>query len=116
VFDGLRTGAWRFDGVARTQFPRAYFLGSGAGDTCLSFGSDWRQGTIDTFWRSFIIRSTRPYFKGLVRLYDDEFMNFKFGRPRLVRDAYGPFWVYVQKIKGKTFGDDSPVECELIPV
>jgi hypothetical protein len=116
VFDGLRTGAWRFDGVARTQFPRAYFLGSGAGDTCLSFGSDWRQGTIDTFWRSFIIRSTRPYFKGLVRLYDDEFMNFKFGKPRLVRDAYGPFWVYVQKISGKTFGDDSPVECELIPV
>jgi hypothetical protein len=43
-------------------------------------------------------------------------MNFEFARPRLVNDGYGNVWMYVQQIKGKTFGDDSPVECELIPV
>ena len=117
VFDGLADGEWTFDGTPLERYPRAYFIGEGNTDMGLGFATvGGIHGTIDRHWRNFLVRATRPYFKGMVKLYDDEFMNFKFGRPRLVRDAYGPFWAYVQKISGKKFGDGSPVECELIPV
>ena len=73
-------------------------------------------GTMQKHWRNYLIRISRPFFRGFVRLYDDEFMNFGFDRPRLINDGYMDTWVYVQKINAKRFGDERPVECELIPV
>jgi hypothetical protein len=116
IFDGPTNGDWTFDGVLLRTFPRAYFLGSGASDVCLSFGSDWRQGTVDAFWSEYLDRASKPYLKAELRLYDDEFMNFSFGKPRLVHDGYMPLWMYVSKVKGKRFGSDEPIECELIPL
>jgi len=104
-------------GAERSYYPRFYFAGSGGTDINLGFGNDaGRIGTIERFWRASLIRAQKAYLQGKFRVYDDEFMNFEFARPRLVNDGYGNVWMYVQKIKGKTFGDDSPVECELIPV
>lgn len=117
VYDGLQPGVWRFNGVNRTEFPRAYFAGSGGKDTNIGFGDDaGRIGTVERFWRQSLIRAVKPYLQGEFRVYDDEFMNFEFARPRLVNDGYGNVWMYVQVVKGKKFGDDDLVDCELIPV
>jgi hypothetical protein len=117
VYDGLQPGVWRFNGVNRTEFPRAYFAGSGGNDINIGFGNDaGRLGTLERFWRASLIRAVKPYLKGEFRVYDDEFMNFEFARPRLVNDGYGNVWMYVQVVKGKKFGDDDLVDCELIPV
>jgi hypothetical protein len=116
VFAGLTQGNWTFDGVARTSYPRAYFQGNGVPDQSLDFGSDWRQGALDAFWRNSLERSKLPSLRGEFRVYDDEFMGFDFARPRLVNDGHGDVWMYVQSVKGKKFGDDDLVECELIPV
>lgn len=116
IFDGLADGNWTFDGVARTQFPRAYFQGSGVPDTSMSFGGDWRKGTLLNYWRNSLERMKLPYLRGEFRVYDDEFNGFDFARPRLVNDGHGDVWMYVQSVKGKKFGDDDLVECELIPV
>ena len=116
VFDGLADGSWTFDGVARTQFPRAYFEGNGVPDVSLSFGGDWRKGTLLNYWRNSLERMKLPYLRGEFRVYDDEFNGFDFARPRLVNDGHGAVWMYVQSVKGKKFGDDDLVECELIPV
>jgi hypothetical protein len=117
VYDGLKPGVWRFNGVDRTEFPRAYFAGSGGNDINIGFGNDaGRLGTLERFWRASLIRAVKPYLKGEFRVYDDEFMNFEFARPRLVNDGYGNVWMYVQVVKGKKFGDDDLVDCELIPV
>jgi hypothetical protein len=108
---------WRFNGVNRTEFPRAYFAGSGGNDINIGFGNDvGRLGTLERFWRASLIRAVKPYLQGEFRVYDDEFMNFEFARPRLVNDGYGNVWMYVQVVKGKKFGDDDLVDCELIPV
>jgi hypothetical protein len=100
-----------------TYAPRYYFAGSGGLDINLGFGDDvGRIGTLSRYWRASLLRATKPYLKGEFRVYDDEFMNFEFARPRLVNDGYGSVWMYVQTIKGKRFGDDDLVECDLIPV
>jgi hypothetical protein len=97
--------------------PRYYFSGSGGLDINLGFGDDvGRIGTLNRYWRASLLRATKPYLRGEFRVYDDEFMNFEFARPRLVNDGYGSVWMYVQTIKGKRFGDDDLVECDLIPV
>jgi len=97
--------------------PRYYFAGSGGLDINLGFGDDvGRIGTLSRYWRASLLRATKPYLRGEFRVYDDEFMNFEFARPRLVNDGYGSVWMYVQTIKGKRFGDDDLVECDLIPV
>jgi hypothetical protein len=97
--------------------PRYYFAGSGGLDINLGFGDDvGRIGTLNRYWRASLLRATKPYLRGEFRVYDDEFMNFEFARPRLVNDGYGSVWMYVQTIKGKRFGDDDLVECDLIPV
>jgi hypothetical protein len=97
--------------------PRFYFSGSGGNDINIGFGNDaGRLGTLERFWRASLIRAVKPYLKGEFRVYDDEFMNFEFARPRLVNDGYGNVWMYVQVVKGKKFGDDDLVDCELIPV
>lgn len=117
IYDGLADGIWRFNGVDRTQYPRAYFAGDGGTDVNLGFGDDnGRPGTVARYWRNYLTRSVKPYLKAQVVVYDDEFMDFAFGRPRLVHDGIMRSWVYVQKIKGKRFGDNEPVECELIPL
>lgn len=116
IFDGLADGNWTFDGVARTQFPRAYFQGVGVPDVNMSFGGDWRKGTLLNYWRNSLERMKLPYLRGEFRVYDDEFNGFDFARPRLVNDGHGDVWMYVQSVKGKKFGDDDLVECELIPV
>ena len=117
VFDGLEDGEWSFAGTPRTQYPRAYFRGTQATDVNLGFGDDnGRPGTVARYWRNYLTRSVKPYLKAQVVVYDDEFMDFAFGRPRLVHDGIMRSWVYVQKIKGKRFGDNEPVECELIPL
>jgi hypothetical protein len=116
VFAGPTPGEWRFDGIPQTTYPRAYFQGTGVPDQSLDFGSDWRKGTLDTFWRESLERSKLPTLRGEFRVYDDEFMGFDFARPRLVNDGHGDVWMYVQSVKGKKFGDDDLVECELIPV
>jgi hypothetical protein len=117
VYDGLSDGAWLFDGQSLTQYPRAYFIGQGGSDHSLAFGNEGGiVGTMQKHWRNYLIRISRPFFRGFVRLYDDEFMNFGFDRPRLINDGYMDTWVYVQKINAKRFGDERPVECELIPV
>jgi hypothetical protein len=100
-----------------TYAPRYYFAGSGGLDINLGFGDDvGRIGTLSRYWRASLLRATKPYLRGEFRVYDDEFMNFEFARPRLVNDGYGSVWMYVQTIKGKRFGDDDLVDCELIPV
>jgi hypothetical protein len=117
VYGGLSDGAWLFDGQSLTQYPRAYFIGQGGSDHSLAFGNEGGiVGTMQKHWRNYLIRISRPFFRGFVRLYDDEFMNFGFDRPRLINDGYMDTWVYVQKINAKRFGDERPVECELIPV
>lgn len=116
IFDGLVPGAWTFDGQSLTEFPRAYFQGSGVPDTSMSFGGDWRKGTLLNYWRNSLERMKLPYLRGEFRVYDDEFNGFDFARPRLVNDGHGDVWMYVQSVKGKKFGDDDLVECELIPV
>ena len=116
IFDGLVPGAWTFDGQSITEFPRAYFQGSGVPDTSMSFGGDWRKGTLLNYWRNSLERMKLPYLRGEFRVYDDEFNGFDFARPRLVNDGHGDVWMYVQSVKGKKFGDDDLVECELIPV
>ena len=106
-----------FNGTGYSYCPRFYFAGSGGSDINIGFGNDaGRLGTLDRFWRSSLIRAMKPYLRGEFRVYDDEFMNFEFARPRLVNDGYGNVWMYVQVVKGKKFGDDDLVECELIPV
>jgi hypothetical protein len=100
-----------------TYAPRYYFAGSGGLDINLGFGDDvGRIGTLNRYWRASLLRATKPYLRGEFRVYDDEFMNFEFAKPRLVNDGYGSVWMYVQTIKGKRFGDDDLVECDLIPV
>lgn len=117
VFAGLTDGEWTFDGQSLTQYPRAYFVGDGGGDESLAFGNEnGRPGTVQRHWRDYLVRIGKPYLRGNLRLYDDEFMNFSFDRPRLVNDGYMDTWMYVQKVGGKRFGDEAPVECELIPV
>lgn len=117
VFAGLTDGEWTFDGTLLERYPRAYFVGDGGGDESLAFGNEnGRAGTLQRLWREYLTRIGKPYLRGNLRLYDDEFMNFSFDRPRLVNDGYMDTWMYVQKVGGKRFGDDSPVECELIPV
>ena len=120
LYDGIRDEGrtvFTWNGVARTKWPRAYFAGEGGTDINMGFGNDiGRPGTLQTFWRRYLGSITRPYLKADVRLYDDEFMDFAFGRPRLVHDGIMRSWVYVNKIKGKRFGDGSSVECELIPI
>lgn len=116
IFDGLVPGAWTFDGQSLTELPRAYFQGSGVPDTSMSFGGDWRKGTLLNYWRNSLERMKLPYLRGEFRVYDDEFNGFDFARPRLVNDGHGDVWMYVQSVKGKKFGDDDLVECELIPV
>lgn len=120
VHGGFTTSAatvMTFAGAARTYCPRFYFAGSGGNDINIGFGNDaGRLGTLERFWRASLIRAVKPYLKGEFRVYDDEFMNFEFARPRLVNDGYGNVWMYVQVVKGKKFGDDDLVDCELIPV
>ena len=97
--------------------PRFYFAGFGGNDINIGFGNDaGRLGTLERFWRASLIRAVKPYLQGEFRVFDDEFMNFEFARPRLVNDGYGNVWMYVQVVKGKKFGDDDLVTCELIPV
>jgi len=117
-FTELTTTAVTLSGIgALTYAPRYYFAGAGGADINLGFGDDkGRIGTVNRYWRQSLIRATKPYLRGEFRVYDDEFMNFEFARPRLVNDGYGSTWMYVQTIKGKRFGDDDLVECELIPV
>jgi hypothetical protein len=92
-------------------------VGQGEGDESLAFGNEnGSTGTVDRHWKNWLTRAARPFFRGMVRLYDDEFLNFGFNRPRLIHDGYNPLWVYVSTVKSKRFGDGSPVECELIPV
>lgn len=117
-FTELTTTAVTLSGIgALTYAPRYYFAGAGGADINLGFGDDkGRIGTLNRYWRQSLIRATKPYLRGEFRVYDDEFMSFEFARPRLVNDGYGSTWMYVQTIKGKRFGDDDLVECELIPV
>ena len=106
-----------FNSVLWYWFPRAYFAGEGGTDINLGFGDDaGRLGTMNRYWRNFLNRSVKPYLRADIVIYDDEFMDFAFGRPRLVHDGIQRSWFYVQKISGKRFGDGSPVQCELIPV
>jgi hypothetical protein len=117
VLADLSPGDWIHDGQAQTQYPRSYFAGTQAGDASLCFADDrGREGTVATRWRDYLRRITSPYLRAEVRVYDDEFMGFAFGRPRLVHDGYHQVWCYVQSVKGKRFGQDEPVECELIPM
>ena len=106
-----------FNGTARTYCPRFYFTGSGGSDINIGFGDDLGNvGTVNRYWKASLLRSTKPVLRADLRVYDDEFMNFDFGKPRLINDGHGDVWTYVQTIKGKRFGDERPVECELIPV
>jgi hypothetical protein len=120
VYEGARnTGdpVFTFNTVLWYWFPRAYFAGEGGTDINLGFGDDvGRLGTMNRYWRNFLDRSVKPYLRADVVIYDDEFMNFAFGRPRLVHDGMQRSWFYVQKISGKRFGDGTPIQCELIPV
>ena len=121
ILGDLAEGDWVHDGQAQTEFPRSYFCGTSRGDTSLSFGSEVvtgnaTQGTVATEWRDYLRRAVSPYLRAAVRVYDDEFMGFEFGRPRLVHDGYHQVWCYVQSVKGKRFGEDEVVQGELIPM
>lgn len=121
VLADLSPGDWTHDGQAQTEYPRSYFAGTQVGDASLCFASETVtgtavEGTVATRWRDYLRRITSPYLRADVRVYDDEFMGFTFSRPRLVHDGYHQVWCYVQSVKGKRFGEDEPVECELIPM
>ena len=120
TFAGLTPGAWKFgesgSAVEYASYPRSYFSGNGGSDISMNFGDDHRLGTVSRYWKNFLRRSCEPYYEADVRVFDDEFMNFEFGRPRLLPGRYGDTWFYVQKIKAKRFGDNSPIPCELIPL
>jgi len=106
-----------FEGVALDSFPRFYFAGQGGTDINLGYGDDLdRIGTLNRFWRTSLERAIRPYLRGDVMVYDDEVISFEFNRPRLIHDGYDEVWVYIQSVKGKTFGDEEYSRCELIPV
>lgn len=117
----LAPGDWTHDGTFLNSYPRTYFVGGNAGDVSLSFASETvtgnaTEGSVATRWRDYLRRAVAPYLRADVRVYDDEFMGFEFGRPRLIHDGYHQVWCYVQEVKGKRFGEDEPVECELIPI
>ena len=121
VLDGMAEGVWKFNGVVQTEFPRSYFVGTQGRDISLAFGDEVEngglvRGTVFTRWANYLRRQVSPYLRCRVRVYDDEFMGFSFDRPRLVHDGWHQVWVYVGEIKGKRFGDEAFVECELIPV
>jgi hypothetical protein len=121
VMDGTVDAFWRHDGTDMTYAPNTYFVGITANDISLSFGRESdpggnKAGTVEKEWSEFIRRSYSPMLQVKVRVYDDEFLSFSFGRPRLVHDGWHYRWCYVQEVKGKRFGDESFVECELIPV
>lgn len=121
VLDGMEEGEWTFDGVAQTEFPRSYFVGTKQRDISLAFGDETEnggavRGTVFTRWANYLRRQVSPYLRCRVRVYDDEFMGFSFDRPRLVHDGWHQRWCYVGEIKGKRFGDEAFVECDMIPM
>lgn len=121
VHDGVEDGAWKFDGVTRSEYPRTYFSDANT-PIPLAFGNATFDDVVhpltkDGAWkrRLDVMRSSRILeAKFLIR--DHELKDFDFGMPTLVDDGSGPAWYWVQEIQQHRFGKGIPTKCILVEI
>ena len=119
IADGVAEGAWKFDGVSRTQYPRAYFVNPGERYS-LAFGQDQTYGTaapgtVESYYRNRLQRINDSFILDIsLRLWDDELAGIDFRKPVLVSDGYVSGWYYILKIDQKRFGVDEYTRVELL--
>jgi hypothetical protein len=120
IMDGLADGAWRFDGVNETQYPRCYFINP-SGRYTLAFGSgavygDEKLGTAQLQWADRQRRMMTPTLKGDVMIWPDEIWNIDQGVPRLINDGETDVWFYPQRINQFQFATPDYTEVVLLPL
>ena len=121
IADGVASGAWTLEGEGLlAAYPKCYFYFPSEVDLGLVFGTETGTagsfaGTIARFFSNYLYRADNSKMaRALIRFFDDELIDLDMGVPRLLSDGLENHWMYLTDVKGKTFGDDAPTECELI--
>ena len=120
IMDGVADGAWRFDGVDETQYPKCYFINP-SGAWTLAFGSgavygDAKIGTAQLQWAERLRRMVAPRLNADLMIWPHEISNLDQGVPVLVNDGFDDVWVYLQQINQFIFARPGYTGCVMVPV
>jgi len=125
IMEGVAPGAWRFDGVDETEYPKCYFVHP-QGKWTLSFRQESvfggpmtggsMEGTATLQWGGRHRRMKSPRLRCDVMIHPDEVWNLDQGIPRLVNDGFTDLWMYVANVDQFRFDKAEYTECTLIPV
>lgn len=119
ISDGLAPGEWNYNGLARTEYPRCYFVAPGERYS-LAFGDDntfgqAATGTIGSYYNSRLQGINDRFVLEIeLRLMDDELIALDFRAPVMVSDGYADGWYYILTVSQKRFGVDEYTKVQLV--
>ena len=116
---GMVSGNWKYNGSARSTYPRLYFTTSDVDRTPVHFGNAdaGYEGTVATRWANRLDTMLHgDILTAYFHLRDNELQDFDFGMPTLVDDGSGPAWYWVQEIRDHRFGAGLPTKVTLVKI